>query len=610
MELSPHGPAPERGPSKRFFRDFIRLAGPYWSGPKQLRARLLTGLLGALVLAQVGLAIRLNIWSADLFDALERRSTDGAMAQIAIFVLILGGGMITNTLHLVVKRYLQLDWRRWLTGRLLTDWMEDSRHYQAVLVPGDHANPDGRIAEDVRIATEAAVDLASNLFYCVLLLTSFVGVLWSLSGWIQIGGVWIPGHLVALAIGYAALGSVTAFFLGRPLVRATDTRQSREADFRFGLVRAHENAESIAVARGEYSERDRLRAAFEPIAQSWRGQTVGLARLLAFSSGYVTLAAVFPILVGTPRFLEGTLTLGRLMQSAQAFQQVTAALSWPVDNLPRIAEWRASVERVLALAEAVQVVALEAAREGETAINLSRDPALPLAVRELWVAEPDGTELLTDLSLEVAPREHILVDGDPEATAALFRVFAGIWPWGRGWLNLPPDEQMMAVGPRIFLPEGRLRDALAFPASATRDSATGLPEALGLVGLAHLEERLDEVADWGRSLNYADMQRLSFARLLFHRPDWIILGNATDALEPAAADEMLRLLKEGLPQAAVILLGRHPGSAETFQRRMTLRKAEGGQVLLHEVYARRLKARLPATRTLGVIDWLRKGYGG
>jgi putative ATP-binding cassette transporter len=63
---------------------------------------------------------------------------------------------------------------------------------------------------------------------------------------------------------------------------------------------------------------------------------------------------VLPILVGTPRFLEGTLSLGRLMQSGQAFQQVTAALSWPVDNLALIAGWRASVERVLMLDEAVR----------------------------------------------------------------------------------------------------------------------------------------------------------------------------------------------------------------------------------------------------------------
>lgn len=46
--------------------------------------------------------------------------------------------------------------------------MNDARHYQADRIPGDHANPDGRIAEDIRIATEATVDLASTLFYCVL----------------------------------------------------------------------------------------------------------------------------------------------------------------------------------------------------------------------------------------------------------------------------------------------------------------------------------------------------------------------------------------------------------------------------------------------------------
>ncbi|MFN7332275.1 MAG: SbmA/BacA-like family transporter, partial [bacterium] len=245
-------------------------------------------------------------------------------------------------------------------------------HDQADLIPGDHANPDGRIAEDVRIATEVAIDLACSLFYCILLLITFVGILWSLSGWFEVAGVHVPGHLVLLAFLYAGLGAFVAFFLGRPLVRATDTRQTNEADFRFGLVRAHESGESIAVARGEPLERERLESVFETIAQSWHGQSMGLARLMAFSSGYVALAGVLPILVGTPRFLEGTLSLGRLMQSGQAFQQVTAALSWPIDNLALIAGWRASVERVLMLDEAVRVVTLEAARMGDTALNLDR----------------------------------------------------------------------------------------------------------------------------------------------------------------------------------------------------------------------------------------------
>lgn len=594
--------------SPGFFRDFMRISGPYWTGPGRWRPRLLTAVLALLVVAQVALAIRLNVWSADLFDALERRSTDGTMQQIGIFGLILLGNMTVNTAHLVFRRHLQFDWRRWLTRRVIGDWMEDARHYQADLIPGDHANPDGRIAEDVRIATEVAIDLASSLFYCMLLLVTFVGILWSLSGWIEVAGLDVPGHLVLLAFGYAGLGAVVAFFLGRPLVRATDTRQTNEADFRFGLVRAHESGESIAVARGEPLERERLESVFETIAQSWRGQSLGLARLLAFSSGYAALAGVLPILVGTPRFLDGTLSLGRLMQSGQAFQQVTAALSWPVDNLALIASWRASVERVLMLDEAVRVVTLEAARTGDTALNLDRVPTAQLGMRDLWVATPDGTTMLSNLNLQVEPGDHVLVGGDPEAAHALFRVLAGIWPWGRGRVDLPADAGMIAVGPWPFLPQGSLRQALAFPEAAEHYDIATLQAALSSVGLAHLADRLDDTADWARVLTAAENQRLSFARIILFRPRWILMGDATAALDPDSADLMLRLIVERLPQAGIILIGRHPGSAEIFNRRLTLEKAADGEILLQEVHARRQAARQPRPRLISFIDRMREGY--
>jgi vitamin B12/bleomycin/antimicrobial peptide transport system ATP-binding/permease protein len=594
---------------RRFLHDVTHLALPYWGKAGGWRPRLMTGLLALLIVAQVALAIRLNIWSADLFDALERRSTEHAMAQIGIFVVILLSMMATNMGHLVVKRHLQLDWRRWLTTRILGSWMEDARHYQAGLIPGDHANPDGRIAEDIRVMTEAAVDLASTLFYCLLLLVTFVGILWSLSGWFVILGVPVPGHLVLLAFLYAGTGAVVAFVLGRPLVRATDNRQTREADFRFELVRARESAEAIAIARAEAPVRSRLGFRFEAIAAAWQAQSVGLARLVAFSSGYAALAGVLPILVGTPRFLEGSLTLGRLMQSAQAFQQVTAALSWPVDNLARIAEWRASVERVLALDEAVQTVTLEAARTGETAIDLDRAPGPWLGVDELWVAEPDGTAMLSALDLRVERGERVLIDGDPEAAATLFRVLAGIWPWGRGHVYLPADAGMVAIGRRAFLPEGTLRAALALPETQEADQDAVVIAALERVGLARLTDRLDREEDWVDALSGAEQQRLAFARLLLLRPQWVLLGDATDSLDATAADAMMRLLEEHLPEAAIVVIGEHPGSVETFNRRLSLHRAPDGEILLNAVSAKRKAAQRPRARPFAVVDWLRQGYG-
>lgn len=591
-----------------FFSPFLRLSLPYWTGEGRWRPRIVVAALLLVVIAQVALAIRLNLWSADLFNALERHATDRALAQIGIFTLIVLGMMATNTLHLLLRRHLQFDWRRWLTARVVGNWMAEARHYQADLIPGDHANPDGRIAEDIRIAVEGAIDLAASLLYCVLVLITFVGILWSLSGWITLAGVPVPGHLVILAILYAGIGAVVAFVLGRPLVRATDVRQTREADFRFGLVRSRENAEPIALARGELTERERLVELFETIRRSWREQSTGLARLVVLSSGYTAVAGVLPLLVGTPRFLVGALTLGALMQSAQAFQQVTSALSWPVDNLPRIAEWRASVERVLALEEAVQTVTLEAARTGDTAINLSRLPGSPLGLHALWVAAPDGTAMLADLNLEVGPAEHVLVDGDADAAGAFFRVLAGIWPWGRGRVDLPADTEMSAVGRRPYLPEGTLRRALLFPAPPQDYPDEAIVQALSQAGLDALAERLDELGDWGRTLGGGELQRLSFARLVLHRPNWIVLGDATDALDAEVADAMLRLISDQLPGSAIIVIGRHPGSADAFNRRMTLQRDADGTILLNEVYARRQAAQTPRRRPLVVVDWLRQGF--
>ena len=593
----------------RFFRAFLRLAGGFWlRGPQRWAARGWTAAMVLLCIAQVALAIRLNYWSADLFDALERRSMDRFVAQIGVFLLILIGLVLSNAAHMVARRRVNLAWRDWLTMRVLGDWMAEARHYQVAQIPGDHDNPDGRIAEDIRIATEYAVDLAHTLLYATLLLVAFVDVLWRLSGWVEMLGLPVPGHMVTLSVAYAAMGSTVAFLLGRPLVRATDLRQTREADLRFGLVRAREAAEPIALARGEAQERGRLARLFDAIGPAWEAQTRGLSRLTGFSAGYIALAPVFPILVATPRFIEGAISLGVLMQTAQAFQQVTAALSWPVDNLQRIAEWRASVERVLALEDGVRIVAAEAAREGPDAILLDRAPGPGLGARGLCVAAPDGTALLSDIAVQVEPGERVLVDGEPEAAQALFRVLAGIWPWGRGVVQLPPDGAIATIGERPHLPAGRLRDALAFPEPAEAQPPGALERALLVTEMGGYIPRLDEAEDWGSLLGVVELQRLAFARLLLHRPRWILLGDTTTALEPDEADRMIALLAADLPEAGLLLLGRHPGPADRFTRRLTLRRLPDGEVLLREIHARRQAARAPKPRPLPVVDWLRRGY--
>ncbi|MBD9362382.1 hypothetical protein EBB_18075 [Methylomonas sp. EbB] len=341
-----------------FFFKFLKLAGPFWRSEHQMRICRRTFNLLILTVLQIIIAVMNTQWSAALFDALEQRNMPGLMNQVRDLGLIFVASMLVTVLHLKIKRDLQISWRAWLTAHVIGRWMNKGHHYQiAQILTVGHDNPDGRIAEDIRIATDEAVNLCYTLFYSLLLLASFTQILWTLSGTVMLdfGGMQLPiaGHLVWLALLYAALASVLGWLAGRPLTLTTNAMQTVEANFRFGLVKARENAQAISVHNREAHEKKRFLSLFQDINGIYDLQTRAWEHIILFSSGYAVLSMALPILITAPRFILGSITLGALMQSVQAFQQMAAALSWPVNNMPVIAQWHASVDRVLGLVEAL-----------------------------------------------------------------------------------------------------------------------------------------------------------------------------------------------------------------------------------------------------------------
>jgi vitamin B12/bleomycin/antimicrobial peptide transport system ATP-binding/permease protein len=587
-----------------FFRQFVRLAGGYWTAPGvRWQAIGLTAGLIILGVAQVGMAIWLNYWNKDFFDALERKDWAAFLRQVGVLAAIVVVSALTVATHLHVKRRLQYGWRRWLSARLIEAWLRDGRQYLLQFMPDAPDNPDGRIAEDVRIATEFAVEFAQSILHCVMLLTSFLTILWGLSGTVHIGiagvSVAIPGHMVWLAIAYAAVGSALTFSLGRPLVRMTDQRQAREADFRVGLVRARENAEGVALMRGETDERRRLFDAFAGIRMAWLGQTRSQGRLMLLTYAYGTLAGVFPLIVAAPRYFAGSIGLGGLMQISQAFLQVQTALSWFVDNFPRFAEWRASAERVVNLHEALDILEEDIASSDENTIVIITGDQPLLKLRGLIIAHPDGTILVSEANTEFKPGERALIKGESgSGKSTLFRAVASLWPWGRGVIELPPDAKLMFMPQQPYLPVGPLRAVLLYPMRGDSQPEAALRAALAKVGLEELGQRLDEEAQWDHVLSGGEQQRVAFARLLLQRPDWIFLDEATAALDEANQERMMRLLIEELPEAAVLNVGHRPGLEAFHQRELVLVRGEEGARLLRASHARRLarKAREEAEK--------------
>ena len=593
-------------PLATLYRLFTISSG-YWAGPGRWQARLLAGGLVVLTVAQVALAIQLNLWSADLFDALERRDAGEVLAQSGVFAAIVLGTIGANVAHLECKRRLQLGWRRWLTHRMVEAWMTSGRQHQLPLLPGDHSNPDARIAEDIRLVTEAAIELGHSLLYCILLIVSFVSILWALSGTVMLplGITTIPvaGHYVWLALIYAGTGSALAFLVSRPLVRATDARQTREANYRFELVRGREHGEAIALLGGEAEERHRLGSLFGGIELAWRQQTASLRALTSFTSAYSTLALMLPFLVAAPRFLASEITLGGLMQTAQAFQQLTSALSWPVDNSQKLAEMFASIDRVLVLENGLAAVDDQhrVGQSGTIEVAPMRGPAL--MVRNLSIAHPDGRAMFTGIDVEMRPGERVLILGDPQLTRTLFKVVAGVWPWGTGRVELPEDAEILFVPHHPYFPSDTLRHVLAYPDDPSAYATSDFLRALDRVGLARLHDRLDSVEDWDITLDPSEQQRLGLGRALLKRPAWLFLEEPSDALGPEAARALLTTLVEDLPEVSLLTISRSTEMETIYHRTLRLEPASGGHVFVRDTPGPTIAS--PGRSRLGLDVWRR-----
>ena len=570
----------ERSP-ERSARAFWQMTRTWLAAPDRGNARWLLAGVMALTVAQVAIQIRFNLWNRDFFNALENRNGETFRWQIVVFLVLAALSMTVAVYHLYVAQLLKLRWREWLTRHLLEAWLRDGRHYQLELAGAGADNPEQRIAEDVRASTDLAVEFATGLLTSVLMLVAFVGILWTISGSLRFmlagNEVVIPGYMVWAALLYAVIGSTLTYIVGRPMVRLNIARTVAEADLRFGLTRARESGEGIALIRGEADERRGLAQLFEGVIVAVRGLMRSQRNLMWLTSAYTTLAMIFPTIVASPAYFSGAITLGGLMQIGAAFGQVQLSLNWFVENFPRIAEWRSAVARVVVFRDVIEDLDTLIADPSQPTIAITEGAPDRLVFRNLEVAFANGTTVITDASAEIRQGERVLIQGESgTGKSTLFRAIAGLWPWGAGEIETPPRGEMMFMPQRPYLPLGTLRAAVSYPRAGEAFEDAALVEALETVGLGRLADQLDQEERWDRILSLGEQQRLAFVRLLLHRPRWIFMDEATAALDEANQDAMMRLAIERVPDASLISIGHRPGLEAFHTRTLQLLRAEGG----------------------------------
>ncbi len=581
---------PDHAGEPGFLRRFVTLAAPFFTSEERWMAWFLTIGVVALTLLQIAIAVRLNLWNKDFFNALENRDWNAFLGQMGMFALLAGSTMGVAVYQVYVKQLLQLRWRRWLTLKLVNAWLHDGRHYQLNFLDASIDNPDQRIAENARHATEMAVEFSLGVINTVVTLVSFIGILWLLSGALEVSlgatSFEIPGYMVFAALIYAGIGSGLTYWVGSPMVAANMRTNAAEADYRFALVRLRENSEAVALIRGEADEEKGLGRYFGQVLASTMGLMRTQRRLMWLTSAYASFGMVYPTLVASPRYFVGAMTLGGLMQITAAFGQVQSSLMWFVDNFPRLAEWRSHVARLLEF-ENVLDVTVESTSEAGEVTSIALVPCAAegahevLRFHDLQIAHTDGAIVITDANTHIARGEKVLIVGPSgSGKSTLFRAIAGIWPWGSGQIALPDRSRMMFMPQRPYLPLGTLRMALAYPAATRKFSAATIRAVLDRCGLQHLADRLDETERWDRVLSVGEQQRLAFGRLLLHKPDWVFMDEATSALDEEGQTSMMGLFRQELAGTTLVSIAHRPGLNAFHDRTLTLVMAVGGARLV------------------------------
>lgn len=519
-------------------RQFWIISKAFFASERRHKARGYLLALLALSLMVGAVQVLMSYAGRDFFTAVEKMDSKAYWHNLGLYLGTFVLAVPIGVYYRWVEERLALLWREWMAQHLIKRYFNNRAYYR---LRGSESidNPDQRISEDVRNFTVSSLSFLLITLNSLVTLMAFIGVLWVISG-----------TLVSVLFLYAVAGTGLSILIGRRLVGLHFHQYQKEANFRYGLVRVRDNAESIAFYRGEKREHLDLVNRLTAAVGNMRNIIIWNRNLGFFTNSYNYAALVLPVMIVAPMFMRGEVEFGVITQTAGAFAQVLAAVSLIITQFGGLSDYLAGVQRLGALWDSLDEHDAEEERIAQETPQQLEEDSRVLKLDKLIVRTPDGSHtLVTDLSFELRSKQSLLIMGaSGTGKSSVLRTIAGLWPSGSGSLERPALNDLMFLPQRPYMVEGNLRDQLRYPHSDHGVSDEQIRGIVDKVNLADVFERvnndLDRVVDWTNVLSLGEQQRVAFARLFLCPPKFAFLDEATSALDEDNQNHLYQLLKD------------------------------------------------------------------
>lgn len=544
------------------FRGALQVLVKSEQGPK---AMWFAAMLFVMMIAINGLNVLNSYVGREFMTAIEHKNLSAFEAQALLYAVVFIASSVVLAFYRFTEERLGILWREQLTWRLTEAYLSQRAYFRLDSATGV-ANPDQRIAEDIKAFTTTTLSFTLLIFNGTLTAISFSGVLWSISPF-----------LFGVAVLYAACGTLITVLLGKRMIRLNYNQLDMEANFRADLIHVRENAESIALAHREGRFKERLKKRLNDLTGNFR-RLIRINRNVGFfTNGYNYFIQIIPAFIIAPLFMRGEVEFGVITQATMAFATLLGAFSLVVTQFQSISAFAAVTARLHVLSEAIGRV--HQVRHGGITIEEHSDR---VAYDNVTIKAADKSSVLIEnLNLEIRRGSRWIVSGEDDAACiALFRVTAGLWECGTGKLVRPGLEEIMFLPERPYLSPGTLRGVLlhtGMEAVMPDSEIIAVLRQLDLVETVEHAGGLGADKDWDEAFSISEQHLLSIARLLLSRPAFVFLDRPGSSLPTPKIAAILDMLTA--QNIGVVILSNNGEAHLKYDFHLTLKA--GGRWDLH-----------------------------